>query len=263
MKIKLIKRISVICLCVLASVTLVHTRAQQTAGQTLTNAEVIKLVRAGFGDKTLIAIINTRRVRFDLAPDRLIELKRSSVSEKVILAMLARDEGTNLASDDWSVDNPFFDEGISTPRKKPGEASGSDEMNIFGSGSGSRGRTRSRVGSGVNTDDTQTVGSATVRILRPPAETAGVTTGKPKLARTPTLTNQSVIELVDAGFTEGTIIRRIEDSPVGFDFTPEKLAELRRRRVSESVIAAMRAAMSDDQTSRATSPGRTNATPEK
>ena len=241
---------------------LVNTRAQQTTEPPLTNAAVVKLAQANFSDKMLVAIINTRRVRFDLAPERLIELKRSGVSEKVILAMLARDEGTRLASDDWGND-AFFDEGINASRRKPGEPSSPGEMNIFGSGSGSRGRTRSRVGGGVNTDDTQTVGSATVRIIRPPAEAGGATAGKPKLERTPTLTNQSVIDLIDAGFSEGTIIRRIEGSPAGFDLTPEKLAELRRRRVSEPVIAAMRAAMSDDETSRTTSSGSTNPTPEK
>lgn len=262
MKIKLLKGIGVLCCCLVSSAALINARAQQTTEPPLTNAAVVKLARANFSEKMLVAIINTRRVRFDLTPERLIELKRSGVSEKVILAMLARDEGAKLASEAWG-DDAFFDEGISTSRRKPGEASGSDEMNIFGSGSGSRGRTRSRVGSGVNTDDTQTTGSATVRIIRPPAEAGGGAAGKPKLERTPTLTNQSVIELVDAGFSEGTIIRRIEGSPAGFDLTAEKLAELRRRRVSEPVIAAMRAAMGDDQTSRAVSSGSTNTTPEK
>jgi hypothetical protein len=67
------------------------------------------------------------------------------------------------------------------------------------------------------------------------------------MEKTPTLTNDSVVELVEAGFSEGTIVRRIEQSPAEFDLAPEKLAELRKRRVSEPVIAAMRAAMSDDE----------------
>ena len=45
-----------------------------------------------------------------------------------------------------------------------------------------------------------------------------------------------------------TIIRRIEQSPAEFDLSPPKLAELRRRRVSDRIIAAMTAAMSDDST---------------
>ena len=99
-----------------------------------------------------------------------------------------------------------------------------------------------------------------MRILRPPAEAGGGAT--PTLERTPTLTNDGVVELVEAGFSEGTIIRRIEQSPAEFDLSAEKLAELRRRRVSEPVINAMRAAMSDgaDTTSNTPSP---TARPEK
>jgi hypothetical protein len=83
-----------------------------------------------------------------------------------------------------------------------------------------------------------------VRIIRPPAEAGGG--GAAKLERTPTLTNDSVVELVEAGFSEGTIVRRIEQSPVEFDLSPAKLAELRKRRVGEPVINAMRAAMGED-----------------
>jgi hypothetical protein len=55
-----------------------------------------------------------------------------------------------------------------------------------------------------------------------------------------------VIQLVDAGFSEGTIIKRIESSPVEFDLSATKLDELRKRRVSEPIIAAMTSAMSED-----------------
>src|SRR5438045_6592377 len=65
----------------------------------LTNAAVVKLVRAGFSEKTVIAIMRARPVRFELAPDHLIELKKRGVSEKIILAMLARDDGAMPADD--------------------------------------------------------------------------------------------------------------------------------------------------------------------
>jgi hypothetical protein len=90
-----------------------------------------------------------------------------------------------------------------------------------------------------------TTGSATVHIIRPQEQG-----GAPKLERTPTLTNESVVEFVEAGFSEGTIIRRIENSPAEFDLSAAKLAELRKRRVTEPVISAMRAAMSDDTPAR-------------
>jgi hypothetical protein len=214
----------------------------------LTNASVVKLVKAGFSEKAVIAIIRARPVNFDLAPERLIELKKSGVGEKIILAMIGRGGADELAVEDWGDDLPLGDGdgarrgGDGARRESPGAGDGSTD--IFGSSGGSKARVHSRGQSGGAEGDTQTTGSATVRIIRPPAEGGGDT--QAKLERTPTLTNDSVVELVEAGFSEGTIIRRIEQSPVEFDLSPAKLAELRKRRVSEPVIAAMRAAMGED-----------------
>ncbi len=214
-------------------------RAQgQSESAPLTNSAIVKLVRAGFKEKTIIAIIRTRPAQFDLSPDRLIELKRSSVSENIILAMLARQEGAASSAFENLDDDPFFG-----GKASQGKADGEKGTDIFGSSGGSSGRTRSRGGAGgASEGDTMTSGSATVRILRPPVE-AGAT---PKLEKTPTLNNQSIIDLVEGGFTEGTIIRRIEQSPADFELTPPKLAELRRRHVSDKIISAMKSAMSDD-----------------
>jgi hypothetical protein len=227
-------------------------QAQRADEQVLTNASVIKLVRGGFSDKAVIAIINSRPTRFDLTTERLIELKKSRVSERVILAMIGRAGGEEVsAEDDWEMEtDPFFkdsarpraDRGANAP---PGAATGPGETNIFGSSGNSRGRVKSRDGRGGVENDTETIGSASVRIMRPPTE-AGNGGGATKLERTPTLTNEAVAQLVEAGFSDGTIIRRIEQSPVEFDLSDAKLAELRKRRVGEPVIAAMRAAMSDD-----------------
>ena len=221
----------------------------------LTNASVVKLVRARFSEKTVIAIIRTRPVRFDLSPDRLIELKKNGVGERIILTMLARGGDGEMFSTrddagDAFDDDPFFD-GMRGQKRtqggKPNGQSDGDETNIFGSSGGVRGRSRSNIGGGAAEGDAQTTGSASVRILRPPAEAGGANgVAEPKLERTPTLTNEAVIELVEAGFSEGTIIRRIEGSPVEFDFSPAKLSELRRRRVGEPIIAAMRAAMGEE-----------------
>jgi len=224
----------------------VQARAQgpaRGAQEPLTNASVVKLVRAGFSEKAVIAIIRSRPVSFDLSPERLIELKKSGVGEKIILAMIGRGDMDELASEDWGDDLPL-DDGGSMGQGRGGAKSEPGGTDIFGSSGGSKGRVRSRGGSGGTDNDTQTTGSATVRIIRPPAEGGGDT--QTKLERTPTLTNDSVVELVEAGFSEGTIIRRIEQSPVEFDLSPAKLAELRKRRVSEPVIAAMRAAIGED-----------------
>ncbi|MBV8859960.1 MAG: hypothetical protein JOZ02_23720 [Acidobacteria bacterium] len=221
-------------------------QSQPAASNTLTNASVLKLVRAGFKEKTVVAIINARPVNFDLTPDRLIELKKGGVPERVILAMLARAESGDFASEDWDDDEmPLGGVGrAGGGRQGAAGQPGSDpgEVGIFGSSGGSSGRTRSRGGNGGGDTDTLTTGSASVHIIRPPTEGGGAA----KLERTPTLTNDSIVELVEAGFSEGTIVRRIEQSPVEFDLSPAKLAELRKRRVGEPVINAMRAAMGED-----------------
>lgn len=206
----------------------------QSPSTPMTNGAVIKLVRAGFKDKTVIAIIHSRPNRFDLEPDRLIELKRNGVSENIILAMLS--QGDALFADD---DLSFADS--NPPSKKSTGDSGGD--NIFGDRGGTSGETRGRGTRGSNQGDRITTGSATVRILRPPADENGAGL---KLEKTPTLTNDSIISLVDAGFSEGTIIKRIEVSPVDFDLSDPRIAELRRHRVTESVIVAMKTAIRDE-----------------
>ena len=217
----------------------------QGAEAPLTNTGVVKLVRAGFTERAVIAIIRTRPTRFELSPEKLIELTKSRVTEKVILAMLAREQAVGLASEDWGDDDDAFFNG-GGPAKSPQAGAEPGGMDIFGSSGGSRGRVKSRDGRGGVEDDTETVGSATVRIMRPPAE-AGNGGGAAKLERTPTMTNDAVVELVEAGFSEGTIIRRIENSPADFNLSEDKLAELRKRRVGEPVINAMRAAMGEER----------------
>jgi hypothetical protein len=213
------------------------------APNTLTNAAVVKLVRAGFREKTVIAIINARPVNFDLSPDRLIELKKGGVPERVILAMIGRAESVEVADEGWDDDEmPLGGLGRTGGGRTGQPGTDPGEVGIFGSSGGASGRTRSRNGSGGGDSDTLTTGSASVRIIKPPVEGGGAA----KLERTPTLTNDSVVELVEAGFSEGTIVRRIEQSPVEFDLSPAKLAELRKRRVGEPVINAMRSAMGED-----------------
>ncbi|HJQ35441.1 MAG TPA: hypothetical protein VJ866_25035 [Pyrinomonadaceae bacterium] len=234
-----LKLLGVVVLCVVLPVGVwAQTRG---AEEPLTNASVVKLVRAGFKEKSVIAIIGARPSNFELSPDRLVELKKAGVPERVILAMIARSESVDFADDEWDDEMPLGGFG-----RERGQAGGSGDggTDIFGSSGGSHGRTRTRGGSGGGDTDTTTTGSATVRIMRPPAEAGGAS--QAKLERTPTLTNDTVVELVEAGFSEGTIIRRIEQSPVEFDLSAAKLAELRKRRVTEPVIAAMRAAMGED-----------------
>lgn len=210
------------------------------------NAEVVKLVKAGFKEKTILTIIASRLPDFDLSSDRMIQLKRAGVSENIIIGMLARQEGMDVPTDDpsWG-DDSFFNSKLD-PKSDGSEKGTEPGTNIFGSSTGSRQSTRSRGGNGSGSGESQLSGSATVRILKPASE-AGGPDGPTKLEKTKSLTNESIVELVDAGFSEGTIIRRIEQSPVEFDLAPEKLDALRKKRVTDKVLTAMKAAMGEDK----------------
>ena len=245
MKANLIRLAIVSLLCCTAALPV---QAQQ-AETPLTNAAIIKLVRAGFKEKTVVSIIHNRPNRFNLNPDKLIELKRSGVSEKIILAMLSQNDSFVLADDEWMDNSGFRGSSGARDGNANGQPAGSD---IFGSSSGSRSQSSGRGMNGEHNGETATTGSATVRIIRPPAEAGGAPM---KMEKTPTLTNDSVIRLVEAGFSEGTIIKRIEDSPAEFDLSSAKLEELRRRRVTEAIILAMTAAMGDDPVGSATRKG--------
>lgn len=222
-----------------------NSSAQTASDDPLTNSAVVKLVKANFKEKTIISIIGSRATRFDLSTERMIELKRAGVSERIILAMLARQQGLDF-DESWN-DEAFFNQGNDAlkidKQSDPGANSSNsgNSTDIFGSSGGFKGGTRSKGGNSSSGGDTITTGSATVRILRPPTEAGAV----PKLEKVATLTNDSIVELIEAGFSEGTIIRRIEQSPVEFDLSPEKLAELRKHRVSEKILSAMKTATGD------------------
>ena len=221
------------------------TPAQTGSDPALTNSAIVKLVKANFKEKTIIAIIGSRATRFDLSTERMIELKRTGVSERIILAMLARQQGVDF-DDNWN-DDAFFSQGNDNQKIDKQNDAGrnpsapGNSTDIFGSSGGFHGSTQSKGGNSASGGDTLTTGTATVRILRPPSE-AGA---PPKLEKVATLTNDSIVELIEAGFSEGTIIRRIEQSPVEFDLSPAKLAELRKHRVTEKILTAMKTATGD------------------
>lgn len=222
-------------------VSVIGAHAQQAP---LTNESVIKLVKAGFKEKTIISIVNNRPGTFNLDPEELIQLKKHGVSENIILAMLAAQDSTFIiGEDEWVSDEKFF-KGLNKKSPAGGESQNSG-TNIFGAGGSSQSRSESRAGNGGNVNEGSISGSATVRIIKPPAEDgAGAS---PKLEKTPVLDNEGVIRLVEAGFSEGTIIKRIEESPVEFDLSPGKLDELYKKRVTDPIIAAMVAAMGKDR----------------
>ncbi len=132
------KRIfSAACLCV--SLFVIALNAQQPVKGPLTNESVIKLVKAGFKEKTIITIINNRPGIFNLDPEQLIELKRNRVSENIILAMLASQDATFIiGEDEWVSDEKFF-KGLNKKTENDSQSSGT---NIFGAGGSSQSKKR-------------------------------------------------------------------------------------------------------------------------
>lgn len=240
--------------------------AQAPVREVLNNESIVNLVKAKFKEVTILSLIRTSPVSFDITTNKLVQLKKNGVSEKLITAMIERQTSlmgmsgggmgdyASLGEDEFfrQGDEDFFKRSGPPSRTTPnngnnnGNGGGSDnEMDIFGSRSGGRSKSESRgIGPGPNgsaSGSTETMGSASVRILRPPSEAGGA--GEPKLQRQPKLDNKAILDLIEAGFSEGTILRKIENSQVNFDLSTKSLTDLRKNRVSEPIIKAMSEAM--------------------
>ena len=103
--------------------------AAPAAPDEMTNAEVVKMVKARLGDAVVIAALRgPKKTHFDLSPDGLIALKTAGVSDAVIAAMLnpaaataaapaapaaAPDPNDPLAPHDGGI---YIDLGIDSPR---------------------------------------------------------------------------------------------------------------------------------------------------
>ena len=56
----------------------------------MTNDDVIKMVKGGLGDATVIQAINAAEPNFDTSPDGLVKLKQGGVNDKIIQQILSR-----------------------------------------------------------------------------------------------------------------------------------------------------------------------------
>src|SRR5436190_23218375 len=120
----------------------------------LTNDSIISLAKAGFKERTIITLIRTSRTRFDVSTLKLVELKKRSVSERVISEMIEitnrgeiaqrlstlRDDEFFAKDDDAFFNGPIFKQLPSEKQAKKME----DEAMIFGSQSGSGSKSSSR-----------------------------------------------------------------------------------------------------------------------
>lgn len=97
------------------------TRAQQAPPKPLTNADIVKMVKAGLGDSvTIAAIQQASQKSFDLSPEALVALKQAGVTEGILKAMLGTSAPAQAApSDTPDPNNPlagrapglYFDKG--------------------------------------------------------------------------------------------------------------------------------------------------------
>jgi len=71
---------------------LVKIPAQESGGasQTLSNDSVVKLVKAGLSEATIINAVDAQPGDYSLGADDIISLKKAGVSEKIITAMLSK-----------------------------------------------------------------------------------------------------------------------------------------------------------------------------
>jgi len=81
------------------------------SAETLNNATIVTLVKAGLGDEAVIAKIKATPGQFDLSTDQIIALKQQGVPSGVIAAMLATASATaapaaSIDSPDWRVPHP-------------------------------------------------------------------------------------------------------------------------------------------------------------
>ncbi len=56
--------------------------------ETLTNEDVVDLVKSGLGEELIVLKISTSKCRFDVCAKKLVELKKAKVPEKIIKLML-------------------------------------------------------------------------------------------------------------------------------------------------------------------------------
>jgi len=246
-----------LCLTIfLAIAAVAEAVAQDRPREILTNDSVINLSKAGFKERTIITLIRTSQTKFDISTARLVELKKRRVPERVISEMIEitnrgevaqrlsslRDDEFFAKDDDAFFNGPIFKE---LPTEKDARRKEEDAM-IFGSqsGSGSKSSSRGLGPNGERQQQSQTSGSASVRIVRPSGES---TAPAPKLERPAKLDNRGVLEMIQAGFSEGTIIRKIETSQVDFDLSPKATEELKKNRISDRVLSAMKTAMDESK----------------
>ncbi|MBI5875218.1 MAG: hypothetical protein HZB81_05145 [Deltaproteobacteria bacterium] len=92
---KIRRKLSIICLFLCLSLVLSALSSAETAKKSagaqeeiITNASVIKMVKAKLGESLIINKISSSKTNFDLSTDGLINLKTAGVSDKIVEVMM-------------------------------------------------------------------------------------------------------------------------------------------------------------------------------
>ena len=91
-----IMKIRIITLAWAAFFVFLGTLASFSAS-TMTNDDVVKLVKAGLSEPVILAAIDECDPRFDVTPDGLVKLKTAGVTDGVIQRMIAKKPGPSAA----------------------------------------------------------------------------------------------------------------------------------------------------------------------
>ena len=81
----------------------------------LTNAEIIRMVQAGFGEDTIVGAIQANQTQFDVSVDALVALKKAGATEKVINAMLTSETNKRNAATTFPVTHPAPTSAMAAP----------------------------------------------------------------------------------------------------------------------------------------------------
>ena len=85
-------------MCFMAVAIFAVSTTDATAQETMTNAEVISLAKAGLNASLIVGKIRTSKTNFDLSTDSLIALKKAGVSDDIVAAMLEAKSGKPVNS---------------------------------------------------------------------------------------------------------------------------------------------------------------------
>lgn len=105
--IKIIMRILVAAGCIISG------QLHAQSADTVTNASVIKMVKANLDDELVLDVIQTSVTRFDLSPDAIKSLRNANVSDKIIMTMKEAGSYTEPSTEEVKHVDKQADENIS------------------------------------------------------------------------------------------------------------------------------------------------------